>query len=109
MSIGPGPGGQSGPVANSDSVNGVNLERERERCEELVGRLSKANKDLSEFNQRETEMRAKIGEKDKEVALIRHDLKVNQTEVDHLNLIFIVSLFLVVIHFSNFSGAATQS
>ena len=76
MSIGPGPGGQSGPVANSDSVNGVNLERERERCEELVGRLSKANKDLSEFNQRETEMRAKIGEKDKEVALIRHDLKV---------------------------------
>ena len=55
--------------------------RHGERCDELVQRLNKVNKELGEFNQRETEMRAKVGEKDKEVALIKHDLKVRQQNI----------------------------
>ena len=52
--------------------------RERERVKELETRLAKISKDVTEANQRENELRAGIGKKDKEVALIKHELKEAQ-------------------------------
>ena len=58
------------------------LLRERERCEELVGRLNKVNKELSDANQRENEIRTTVGKKDKEIALVKHNIKELQRKVD---------------------------
>ena len=52
--------------------------RERERVKELETRLAKISKDVTEANQRENELRAGLGKKDKEVALIKHELKEAQ-------------------------------
>ena len=52
--------------------------RERERVKELETRLAKISKDVTEANQRENDLRAGLGKKDKEVALIKHELKEAQ-------------------------------
>ena len=58
------------------------LIRERERSKELEMRLAKVNKEVSEANQRENELRAGFGKKDKEVALIKHELKEAQRKAE---------------------------
>ena len=60
------------------SDNGVLAEqllRERDRAEELNNRLNKAAKEVSEAGQRESELRTGLGAKEKELALLRHQLK----------------------------------
>jgi len=67
-------------------VNGAataeQLMRERERSDDLVARLNKVNKELGDANQREAEMRTGLGKKEKEMALVKHDLKELQRKVD---------------------------
>ncbi len=54
------------------------LLRERERAEELNNRLNKSAKDISDAGQREAELRVDLGKKEKDIALIRHELKEAQ-------------------------------
>ena len=58
------------------------LLRERDRAEELNNRLNKTVKDLSEAGQREAELRGEMGSKEKELALVRHQLKEVQRKSD---------------------------
>lgn len=58
------------------------LSRERERSDELSSRLSKSINELDEANQREVELRSSLGKKDKDNALIKHELKEAQRKAD---------------------------
>ncbi len=51
------------------------LLRERERAEELNNRLNKSAKDLADSGQREAGLRTEVGQKEKEIALVRHEIK----------------------------------
>lgn len=58
------------------------LLRERDRAEELSNRLSKIKDELSESGQRETDLRSHLGKKEKEVALVKHELKEAQRKAE---------------------------
>jgi chromosome segregation ATPase len=60
------------------------LLRERERAEELNNRLKQSSKDVAESNNRESELRSDLGRKEKDFALVKHELKEMQrrAEVD---------------------------
>ena len=51
------------------------LARERDRAQELNNRLNKSSKELSDASQREAELRGDLGAKEKDLALLRHQLK----------------------------------
>ncbi|TRY62146.1 hypothetical protein TCAL_11305 [Tigriopus californicus] len=58
------------------------LIRERERNEEVNNRLNKQSKELNEANQRENELRSEVGKREKDIALIKHELKEIQRKAD---------------------------
>ena len=58
------------------------LLREQSRSRELEARLGKVNKEVTEANQRENDLRAGVAKKDKEVALIKHELKEAQRKAE---------------------------
>ena len=53
-----------------------------ERLEELNNRLNKSSKELADANQREDEMRSELGRKEKDLALVKHELKEMQRKVN---------------------------
>lgn len=58
------------------------IQRERERCEDLTNRLAKSMKDLAEANTRENDIRTNLGKKDKDLALVKHELKEAQRKAE---------------------------
>ena len=58
------------------------LDAEQQRSEELSIRLTKSIKDLNEANGRETELRTALSKKDKEVGLVKLELKEIQRRAD---------------------------
>ena len=67
----------SNHVSSEDQLN-----RERERNDDLSNRLAKTNHELSEANSRENELRSAISKKDKELALSKHELKESQRRAE---------------------------
>ena len=53
-----------------------------ERLEELNNRLNKSSKELADANQREDEMRSELGRKEKDLALVRHEVKEMQRKAE---------------------------
>lgn len=68
--------------SSETSIFAEQLLRERERAEELTNRLNKLNKELSEANQREGDVRTNLGKKEKEFALVKHELKEAQRKAE---------------------------
>ena len=58
------------------------LLRERDRAEELTNRLAKIKEELSESGQREADLRSNLGKKEKETALVKHELKEAQRKAE---------------------------
>ena len=58
------------------------LTRERERNDDLSGRLAKSINELSEASSRENELRSALSKKDKEIALSKHELKESQRRAE---------------------------
>ena len=65
------------------SVLADQLLRERERTEEINNRLNKLSKELSDSNARESTLRDDMGKREKEIALIRHELKETQRKAEN--------------------------
>ncbi len=58
------------------------LLRERERAEELNQRLNKSSKDMADSGRREAELRSEVGKREKEMALMKHELKELQRKAE---------------------------
>ena len=59
------------------------LQREKEYTIDLNSRLQKSIKELSDANSRENDLRNALSKKDKDAALVKHDLKESQRKVEH--------------------------
>ncbi len=60
------------------------LARERDRAEELNNRLTKSAKDLGDAGRREAELRSDLGRKEKDLALIKHEVKELQRRAEQV-------------------------
>ena len=71
---------QRSSMSNHVSSDGLNdqLTREREANDDLRNRLTKSMNELAEANSLENELRSAISQKDKEIALAKHELKESQ-------------------------------
>ena len=58
------------------------LQREKEYTIDLNSRLQKSIKELSDANSRENDLRNALSKKDKDAALVKHDLKESQRKVE---------------------------
>ena len=58
------------------------LQREKEYTIDLNSRLQKSIKELSDANSRENDLRNALSKKDKDAALVKHDLKESQRRVE---------------------------
>ena len=65
-----------------NSILAEQLLRERDRAEELANRFAKIKEDLTEAGQREADLRSHLGKKEKEVALVKHELKEAQRKAE---------------------------
>ena len=69
---------------NSADISMLNeqIQREKQMNDDLSNRLSKSIKDLNDGNTRENELRTALSKKDKDIALVKHELKEIQRKVD---------------------------
>ena len=68
---------------NADtSILAEQLLRERDRADELSNRFAKIKEEFAEAGQREAELRSHLGKKEKEVALVKHELKEAQRKAE---------------------------
>ena len=65
-----------------NSILAEQLLRERDRAEELANRFAKIKEELTEAGQREADLRSHLGKKEKEVALVKHELKEAQRKAE---------------------------
>ena len=65
-------------LGSDQAVLAEQLLRERDRAEELNMRLSKSAKELNDASLRENELRNELGQKEKELAIVKHEIKVGR-------------------------------